>query len=473
MVFSLESRVKATNAFESVLSDLDQMLEQRERFDVIEKELLARVRQLGLVMLQAGVDDVAVAETAQAPDVIERVDDRDLKQLDENQSRRLVTIFGELTINGPVYAVRARQRIERAPVAARLGLPAGEFSYLFQDWAQRLCVRNAFHDSRDLLDELLGQKVSVRTLEHMNQQLAVEVEAFRDQQAAPASVDEGELLVVSADATGVPMVHRGGKMQMAYIGACYTIDRHVRSVDDILDETLRQASQQKRPRPRFKRLHADLTRARDEAPETVIDGRLAVFTWLETEIESRRRDGSMPVVCLMDGEQKLWARKAELLEEDVIEVLDFWHFQHRLREVSKIFTTTDAQAEKFLEARLRRVLEGEINGVIHSLRCLLTRRKLRGEKRQTVESAITYFNNNRHRLRYDQYIAAGYPIASGAIEGSCRHVVKDRLDQTGMRWEQPGAVAMLQTRCLSLSDDWQDYQTWRINKEQQHLYTTP
>ena len=157
----------------------------------------------------------------------------------------------------------------------------------------------------------------------------------------------------------------------------------------------------------------------------------------------------------------------------MIEILDFWHFLDRLRAVSKEFTKTDAAAEVFVEERLRRVLKGEIDGVIRSLRHLQTRRKLRGQNRQTVDSAITYFSNNRHRLRYDKYLAAGYPIASGVIEGSCRHIVEDRLDRTGMRWEQPGAIAMLHTRSIAIGDDWTEYQTWRIKQEQHRLYTSP
>lgn len=473
MVLSLESRIKARGLLESVLDQLDQAFDDRVRVDCVEEDLFQELRELGLLMLQAGVDGVTREEVANAPAVISRVDAADLKKLDPIQTRRLVTIFGELKIEGPVYAVRAKQKVEHAPVAARLGLPDSEFSYLFQNWAQRLCVRNAFHDSRDMLDELLGIQVSVRSLEHMNQQMAVHVEAFREQQAAPPETAEGELLVVSADATGVPMAHRGGQMQMAYIGACYSVDRNIRTIDDILDETLRKASQQKRPRPKFKRLFADMTRAREQAPETVVDGRVAVFTWLESEVQSRRRIASKPVICLMDGEQKLWDRKAELLGEDVIEILDFWHFLERLRAVSKIFTKTDAAAEVFVEERLRRVLKGEIDGVIRSLRHLQTRRKLRGQNRQTVDSAITYFSNNRHRLRYDKYLAAGYPIASGVIEGSCRHIVEDRLDRTGMRWEQPGAIAMLHTRSIAIGDDWTEYQAWRIKQEHQRLYTSP
>ena len=70
------------------------------------------------------------------------------------------------------------------------------------------------------------------------------------------------------------------------------------------------------------------------------------------------------------------------------------------------------------------------------------------------------------------YLREGYPIASGIIEGSCRLVVEDRLDRTGMRWSLDGALAMLANRTTSLSDDWNDYQTFRITREQKRLYPT-
>ena len=63
----------------------------------------------------------------------------------------------------------------------------------------------------------------------------------------------------------------------------------------------------------------------------------------------------------------------------------------------------------------------------------LSKRGLSRKARETIASAVTYFENNRHRMNYGDYLRDGYPIASGIIEGSCRHVVEDRLDRTGMR----------------------------------------
>ncbi len=73
-------------------------------------------------------------------------------------------------------------------------------------------------------------------------------------------------------------------------------------------------------------------------------------------------------------------------------------------------------------------------------------------------------------MRYDQYLARGYPIASGVIEGACRNVVKDRLERTGMNWTIPGAQAMLELRCIHLTEQWDAFNEFRIARETQRLY---
>ena len=73
-------------------------------------------------------------------------------------------------------------------------------------------------------------------------------------------------------------------------------------------------------------------------------------------------------------------------------------------------------------------------------------------------------------MRYDEYLAAGYPIGSGVAEGACPHLVKDRLEQTGMRWTVEGAEAMLHVRTLHLNDEWDEFLEYRIEQEQARLY---
>ena len=73
-------------------------------------------------------------------------------------------------------------------------------------------------------------------------------------------------------------------------------------------------------------------------------------------------------------------------------------------------------------------------------------------------------------MRYDQYLQAGYPIASGVIEGACRHVVCDRMERSGMRWVRSGAQAMLGLRCIGIHREWDPFMAFHIERENQRLY---
>ena len=73
-------------------------------------------------------------------------------------------------------------------------------------------------------------------------------------------------------------------------------------------------------------------------------------------------------------------------------------------------------------------------------------------------------------MHYDEYLAAGYPIGSGVAEGACRHLVKDRMEGTGMHWQTEGAQAMLDLRAVYLNGDWDAFQSYRIKLESERLY---
>ena len=116
------------------------------------------------------------------------------------------------------------------------------------------------------------------------------------------------------------------------------------------------------------------------------------------------------------------------------------------------------------------VLRGEVSQVVKGMRQSVTKRGLTGERAKAVLSGAAYFYRNRHRMQYDIYLSLGLPIASGAVEGACRHLVKDRMERAGMRWVIPGAEAMLQMRAIKLSGDFDEYWAFHIRQDQQRLY---
>ena len=125
---------------------------------------------------------------------------------------------------------------------------------------------------------------------------------------------------------------------------------------------------------------------------------------------------------------------------------------------------------RFVTDRLRRLLNGEVGYVIGGLKRRGTKHQLRGSRQRQLAAVIGYLHRNRRFMRYNEYLAAGYPIGSGVAEGACRHLVKDRMEGTGMHWRTEGAQAMLDLRAVYLNGDWEAFQSYRINVERERLY---
>ena len=132
--------------------------------------------------------------------------------------------------------------------------------------------------------------------------------------------------------------------------------------------------------------------------------------------------------------------------------------------------TQKREASQWVEERLKRLLEGKVHSVIRSLRYQTTQHGLKGQKRKTVLDAAGYFARNQDRMKYDEYLAAGYPIGSGVVEGACRHLVKDRMERSGMRWIPSGAQAMLDLRATYLNGEWNAFWKHHVRREDQRLY---
>src|SRR5512135_2720700 len=476
-----QATLKAQQRFEYLLNLVQHASQDGQRIDTVERDLMRRLLALGHDLLTAFVAHQGDGDQGQE---VPTTDGQTVRRLPERHDRRYVSIFGELTITRAVYGTREGQKIERVPLDERLGLPEGDFSYVLEDWSQRFCLKGSFAEAGHSLEMLLGLRLGRRTLEQMNRDVAGYAGPFREAIEPPPPHEEGPLLVVTADGKGVPMrrpeqhgprPHRRptkgekrNKKRMACVGAVYSIEPFVRTADDILDEVLRDKRSKDRPKPRHKHVWAEMIReVEGQPPVTAKDG---LFCQLFDELAVRNLGQNRPVVCLMDGERSLWDAQEAFFPE-AVGVLDLFHVLERVWGVAHcVHKEGSDEAEQFVEGRLRDLLEGRVGSVIEGFRRRLTEKRLPGNKRQVVRSAIEYLENNRDHLKYDESLAAGYPIGSGVAEGACRHLVKDRLEQTGMRWTVSGAQAMLHVRALYLNDQWDDYLEFRVEQEQERLY---
>jgi hypothetical protein len=482
---------KAQAQFAKMCEFVRQAGEEGQRLDQVERSLFPQAMEMCLEMLRSFVE--AHGDGDEGPQV-ER-EGRTLDRLENLHNKRYLSVFGELIIPRYVYGTREGQAHEWKPLDAALGLPAGDNSYVLEDWLQRLCVKEAYGESVEDLRAWLGTTVSVRTAQRMNRDMSQYCESYRISQGMAATEEEESILVVSADGKGVPMRRpleerlaaegiavsrpartspqvcddslRPGKKQMAYVGSVYSIAPFVRSADQVVDEVCRRKHSSERPRPVQKHVWAQMTR--------IVEGEVwpaapGLFLAMAVECYQRDPDEQRTLVCLMDGERQLWNLRDEWFERSV-GILDLFHALKRLRAVAHcVHGEKSPKASEFVTRHLRMLLEGKVGYVIRNLRQLIPKHGLRGAKKKAVQSAITYYENNRDHMRYDEYLSQGYPIASGVIEGACHHFVKDRMEGAGMRWELEGAQSMLSLRAIYLNSQWEDFIAYRIAKEQATLY---
>ena len=128
------------------------------------------------------------------------------------------------------------------------------------------------------------------------------------------------------------------------------------------------------------------------------------------------------------------------------------------------------EAELWVLDRTLRILFGDVTQVVKGIRQSVTKRRLFGAKRKTLCGVADYLHRNRAHMRYDEYLAHGWPIASGPVEGACKNLIKDRMERSGMRWTEEMAEAIVQLRAIYLSGDFDRYWSFHIEKDQQRLH---
>jgi hypothetical protein len=437
---------------------------------------------MGMYFRLQGTGDLGPSLTLPNGDVVKR-----LKDL---HTREYVSIFGGFQLHRVVYGSREGQKIEFVPLDTRLLLPEGKFSHLLQDWDQMISTEEPFNKVCSFVETILGLRQHADSLQRMCRHMAQHAESFCWTCEVPPPSEEAEILVETADGKGVPIRRpadapaiqdhqprpgpKPDRKKMATLGSVYTVDRNIRTPQEVVDALFRKPDEARpestRPRPCHKHGYARLFCETDEGE--IVDGEAAVFTWIADQVRRRDQDGSKEKVCIMDGQRSLWETK-DLVQGDVVttDILDLLHVTPRLWQAAHVFHTKDSpQAERFVRDRVLRVLQGQTRSVVRGFRRMASTRNLSRSQRADIHRICRYFENNNERMRYDEYLEKGYPIASGVIEGACRHIVKDRLERTGMNWTIPGAQAMLQLRSIYINGQWEEFIKYRIAKETERLH---
>lgn len=491
---SLNELNAADKAVSEILSCAQQLVEGAKRaaqeddsFDSLERDIWSKVRQIGFSAMELFI---RLQGQGDLGPTVQAAEGYTLHRSADPVPCTIRSIFGRHTFQQYTYNRAAKKAIELRPINARMSLPSAGWSYLLQEFSQLFCVDQAFGLAAQNMATVFGGKFSVDTLESVNGQMGQDAERFLSNLPTPPAKEEGEILVLSCDGKGVPLVRedaakvpafetankRPGNRRMANVASVYSVDRFERTADDIVaalfrDDQPTDEDLPKRPRPKFKHTTAHFAKQYPDGDEVLaVSATQEAFGWAAGEIERRHRSGQ-PLVLLMDGQHSLWDTAALYdFPGTPVEILDIVHVSSYVWSAAKLLETERAKQLVFTRQRLLRILEGDVAGVVRGLRATLTRRKLRGESRKQLQGICNYLAAHSARMRYDEYLSAGYPIASGVIEGACRHLVKDRMERSGMRWTLEHARNMLNVRAAFQSSYWEGFQRNRVTREQLALH---
>jgi hypothetical protein len=469
---------------EQLMANIQNAAKDGESFDSIERAVLTSVLQIGYEALELLLAFQGHGDLGQQ---VETSDAKTIHRSEKTTNTPLRSIFGQHVVEQFTYSNGKNKPISLRPISARLSLPACRWSFLLQEFSQMLSADQAYDQAMKNLGAIFGSDFSVDTAERINGQVGRSAGEYLADLAKPGADTEGKFLVATADCKGVPLVKEDspkvaafetakknpGNRRMATVASVYSVDPHVRTADDITaalfrDEREKDPRAADRPKPCNKNTTAHFPEiaSNGDGGEVAISGIHVGIAWIIGQVLQRRRPGQVLIV-LMDGQESLWGTMKLHLSfgARTIPILDVLHALAYVWEAASLFERDDARRRAFTRERLLRILAGEVRGVIQGLRSLGSRRGLRGEKLKSLIRICGYLEKNAERMRYDEYLRRGYPIASGVIEGACRHLVKDRMERSGMRWTLEGARSMLNVRAAFQSDHWRSFLEWNTAQD--------
>jgi len=438
----------------------------------MERHLWQQMLKLGGRLMQLFFE--ASSQAAQRDEVYTEVEERIPYHSD--RKRNYVSIFGELSINRPYfYRTEVGKQI---PLDAMLGLGSDCYSDFLRELHEEISMYLPYEKTGQLLGRLLGMNLSKRALQQFVIADAIDVDSYYEQQTPPAVTDEASILVIQADGKGVPMVRpseTGQKVRLrrgearsrkkaANVTSLYTIRPAPRTPEEVLQSLQGQEEGEEDPswsserhRPQNKQLWATL-----ESKQAALE---------RLSRQARKREGAhiCERVMLCDGDRHL-QRRLQKTFPDFTLILDFIHAYERLWKAANVLYGEGHEARlAWVTDQTRLLLSNRATQLIDYLRDLAATAGS-AYKRKQLDKVANYMEKNQAFIQYATYLQRGWPIASGVIEGACRHFVKDRLELSGMRWSYNGAESLLHLRAVAINGHWDAYHHYRKQRRQQRLY---
>jgi hypothetical protein len=397
-----------------------------------------------------------------------------------------MTLFGQVAVRRLGYSSRGHGNL--FPLDGELNLPTDKFSHGLHERVALEVVKGSFEQASLSVERTTRGKVAKRQAEELAVAVARDFKAFYESKRKERHALSDDLLIISVDGKGVVMrpdalreatrksaekqnhklqtrLSKGEKRnrkRMATVATVYSIERHERTAESIMGDQ-DEANQSEKPRAKDKRVWASV----ENDSERVIQE--ALEEALSKDPKQKRQ-----WVVLVDGQEqqiKYIKSCAKRLGVKVTLVLDFIHVLEYLWKAAYCFEAEGSEAaEESVRARALNILHGNAGNVAAGIRRSATLRGLSEKERAAADASADYLLKYTDMMHYDRYLADGFPIATGVIEGACRHLIKDRMDITGARWGLETAEAVLKLRSLYTSGDFDEYLQYHKKAEFERVH---
>ena len=157
------------------------------------------------------------------------------------------------------------------------------------------------------------------------------------------------------------------------------------------------------------------------------------------------------MTILGDGAAWIWNIAAAKFP-GATQIVDLYHAREHLSDLARSleFMLGD-RTDAWPAARMEDLDYGDIDGICRAA-CAYP---LVGVKKDELDTALGYFENNAPRMRYRWFRSRGLFVGSGVVEAGCKAVIGQRLKSSGMRWTIAGADAISALRCREASSQWE------------------
>lgn len=446
----------------------------------LEEELAVRGRELTRLLLQDHLNARAAAEQRLAqvtgPDGVVR------RRAERGHTRILASVFGPVAVTRVAY--RAPGAVNVHPADEQLNLPPGRHSSGLAKMAVAAVVGGSFATACTQVTARTGSTLAKRQCQELVRDAARDFGGFYATRQPPAG-GPGDVLAISCDGKGIVVLptqlrYRAGlaarktapkqegrlsrgevrnRKRMAETGAVFDITPVPRTAGQILAPG---------PGPGPKAPRA----ARKWVTASVADDAATVVASIFAEADRRDPGHQRTWIALVDGNTHQISRitaEAAARAVPVTIICDFIHVTEYLwRAAWCFFPEASPDAGRWVRAQAAQVLDGHATATAAATQA--TAAKLTGAQARTAARTAAYLQAKAPYLDYPQALAAGWPISSGVIEGTCRHLISDRMDITGARWTISTAEAVLQLRALHANGDLDAYWTYHLTQQHHRTY---